>query len=147
MLARLPDVFRCLHAHDVRYVVIGGIAAIVHGVPRTTFDVDLLIEATTANAERLLAALAEAGIGSASLTTVEGLLAHEITIFKDVVRIDVQTSTPGISFEDAWSRRVERDIAGTKYWLLSKKDLVESKRAAGRPKDLEDIRVLESWGG
>ena len=147
MLARLPDVFRCLHAHDVRYVVIGGIAAIVHGVPRTTFDVDLLIEATTANAERLLAALAEAGIGSASLTTVEGLLAHEITIFKDVVRIDVQTSTPGVSFEDAWSRRVERDIAGTKYWLLSKKDLIESKRAAGRPKDLEDIRVLESGGG
>ena len=147
MLARLPDVFRCLHAHDVRYVVIGGIAAIVHGVPRTTFDVDLLIEATTANAERLLAALAEAGIGSASLTTVDGLLAHEITIFKDVVRIDVQTSTPGVSFEDAWSRRVERDIAGTKYWLLSKKDLIESKRAAGRPKDLEDIRVLESGGG
>ena len=34
MLARLPDVFRCLNARDVRYVVIGGVAAIVHGVPR-----------------------------------------------------------------------------------------------------------------
>ena len=57
MLGRLPDVFKSLNAHEVRYVVIGGVAAIVHGVPRTTFDVDLLIEASEGNAGRLLAAL------------------------------------------------------------------------------------------
>lgn len=144
VLARLPDVFRCLHVHDVRYVVIGGIAAIVHGVPRTTFDVDLLIEASEPNAGRLLKALDAAGIGSAALTTPQQLLAHEITIFKDVVRVDVQTSTPGVSFEDAWHRRVEREVSGVPYWILSKPDLIAAKRAAGRPKDLEDVRVLES---
>ncbi len=144
MLARLPDVFRCLHVHDVRYVVIGGIAAIVHGVPRTTFDVDLLIEASEPNATRLLKALEAAGIGSAALTTPQQLLAHEITIFKDVVRVDVQTSTPGLSFADAWHRRVEREVSGVPYWILSKPDLIAAKRAAGRPKDLEDVRVLES---
>ena len=144
MLARLPDVFRCLHVHDVRYVVIGGIAAIVHGVPRTTFDVDLLIEASEPNAARLLKALEAAGIGSAALTTPQQLLAHEITIFKDVVRVDVQTSTPGLSFADAWHRRVEREVSGVPYWILSKPDLIAAKRAAGRPKDLEDVRVLES---
>jgi hypothetical protein len=144
VLARLPDVFRCLHVHDVRYVVIGGIAAIVHGVPRTTFDVDLLIEASEPNATRLLKALEAAGIGSAALTTPQQLLAHEITIFKDVVRVDVQTSTPGLSFADAWHRRVEREVSGVPYWILSKPDLIAAKRAAGRPKDLEDVRVLES---
>ena len=144
VLARLPDVFRCLHVHDVRYVVIGGIAAIVHGVPRMTFDVDLLIEATEPNAARLLKALDAAGIGSAALTTPQQLLAHEISIFKDVVRVDVQTSTPGVSFEDAWHRRVEREVSGVPYWILSKPDLIAAKRAAGRPKDLEDVRVLES---
>ena len=144
MLARLPDVFRCLHVHDVRYVVIGGIAAIVHGVPRTTFDVDLLIEASEPNAARLLKALEAAGIDSAALTTPQQLLAHEITIFKDVVRVDVQTSTPGVSFADAWHRRVEREVSGVPYWILSKPDLIAAKRAAGRPKDLEDVRVLES---
>jgi len=144
VLARLPDVFRCLHVHDVRYVVIGGIAAIVHGVPRTTFDVDLLIEASEPNAARLLKALEAAGIDSAALTTPQQLLAHEITIFKDVVRIDVQTSTPGLSFADAWHRRVEREVSGVPYWILSKPDLIAAKRAAGRPKDLEDVRVLES---
>jgi hypothetical protein len=133
-----------LHVHDVRYVVIGGIAAIVHGVPRTTFDVDLLIEATEPNAARLLKALEAAGIGSAALTTPQQLLAHEITIFKDIVRVDVQTSTPGLSFADAWHRRVEREVSGVPYWILSKPDLIAAKRAAGRPKDLEDVRVLES---
>ena len=101
MLARLPDVFRCLHARDVRYVVIGGVAAIVHGVPRTTFDVDLLIEASEENASRLLPALSDAGIGSAALTNPKDLLAYEITIFRDVVRIDVQTRTPGVDFAGA----------------------------------------------
>lgn len=147
MLARLPDVFRCLHARDVRYVVIGGVAAIVHGVPRTTFDVDLLIEASEENASRLLAALSDAGIGSATLTTAKDLLAHEITIFRDVVRIDVQTRTPGVDFAGAWERRIERDVADTKYWLLSRPDLIASKRAAARPKDLEDVRVLEGSDG
>ena len=124
--------------------MIGGIAAIVHGVPRTTFDVDLLIEASGPNAARLLKALEAAGIDSAALTTPQQLLAHEITIFKDVVRIDVQTSTPGLSFADAWHRRVEREVSGVPYWILSKPDLIAAKRAAGRPKDLEDVRVLES---
>ena len=147
MLARLPDVFRCLHARDVRYVVIGGVAAIVHGVPRTTFDVDLLIEASEENAARLLAALSDAGIGSATLTNPKDLLAHEITIFRDVVRIDVRTRTPGVDFAGAWGRRIERDVSGTKYWLLSRPDLIASKRAAARPKDLEDVRVLEGSDG
>lgn len=142
MLARLPDVFRCLSAHDVRYVVIGGVAAIVHGVPRTTFDVDLLIEATPENAARLLAALRDAGIGSSELTTPEGVLGHEITVFKDVLRIDVQTKTPGVDFAAAWKDRVEREVGGVRYWIVSLDHLVAMKRAAGRPKDLEDVRVL-----
>lgn len=41
MLARLTDVFRSFHENDVRYVVIGGIASVVHGVPKATFDLDI----------------------------------------------------------------------------------------------------------
>jgi hypothetical protein len=55
-----------LNAHDVRYVVIGGIAAVLYGVPRATFDLGLLIEATPENAAKLLDALYEAGIASAA---------------------------------------------------------------------------------
>ncbi len=74
MLHRLTDVFRSLQNHEVRYVVIGGIAAVLYGVPRATFDLDILIEATPENAQRLLDAFLEAGLGSAALTNVQHLL-------------------------------------------------------------------------
>lgn len=46
MLNQLRDVFASLQRHQVNYAVIGGIAAVLHGVPRATFDLDILIEAT-----------------------------------------------------------------------------------------------------
>lgn len=82
-------------------------------------------------------------MGTAALTTTEQILAHEITIFRDRVRIDVQTSTPGIHFLDAWERREVMEYQGRKFNLVSREDLILSKRAAGREKDLEDIRLLE----
>jgi hypothetical protein len=143
VLNRLLDVFRSFLRHDVKYVVIGGIAAILHGVPRATFDLDILIEATSDNAQHLLAALLEAGLGTAALTSAEDILAHEITVFKDRVRVDVQTSTPGLRFVDAWSRRKTVSYGGQEFFILSKEDLIRSKRAAGRPLDMEDVGLLE----
>ena len=142
MLNRLQDVFRSFQEHDVKYVVIGGIASVLHGVPRATFDLDILIKATLENARRLLAALISANLGTASLTTVEDVLANEITIFRDRVRVDVQTSTPGIAFDDAWQRRKTLSYHGQEFFILSKQDLIASKRAAGRDVDMEDVRLL-----
>jgi hypothetical protein len=143
MLNQLQGVFSSFHDHNVRYVIIGGIAAILHGVPRATFDLDILIEATPDNAQRMLDALLDAGLGTASLTTAEAVLAHEITIFRDKVRIDVQTSTPGLDFAQAWARREKMNYAGQVFYVVSRNDLIASKRAAGRDRDLEDIRLLE----
>ena len=143
MLNRLPPVFASLQRHEVRYVVIGGIAAVLHGVPRYTFDLDILIEATLDNATRLLAALLEAGLGTASLITPEELLAREITVFNDYVRVDVQTSTPGLQFADAWERRATMSYQQQPFYTVSLSDLLASKRAAGRPKDLEDVHALQ----
>lgn len=146
MLNRLQDVFRSFERHDVRYVVIGGIASILHGVPRATFDLDILIEATPENTRRLLDALLAAGFGTASLTTPDDILANEITIFQDRVRLDVQTSTPGITFAGAWERRQIVTYQGQDFFILSKQDLIASKRAAGRDVDVEDVRLLELPG-
>lgn len=144
MLNRLLDVFRSFQRHDVKYVVIGGIASVLYGVPRATFDMDILIEATPENADRLLHALLDAGLGTASLTSPEDVLTHEITIFKDRVRIDVQTSTPGLSFRQAWDHRQVMSYQGQEFFIVSKEHLIRSKRAAGRDIDLNDVRLLES---
>jgi len=143
MLNQLRGVYASLQKHQVRYVTIGGIAAILHGVPRATFDLDILIEATLENAQRLLAALLDAGLGTADLITPEELLAHEITIFRDKVRIDVQTATPGLEFEVAWQKKEVMKYRKQSFYVVSREDLISSKRAAGRDKDLEDIRLLE----
>lgn len=144
MLNRLQDVFASLNRHDVRYVVIGGIAAVLHGVPRATFDLDLLIDASLDNAQRLIAALLDARLGTAALASPAEIMANEITVFKDRVRIDVQTATPGLTFADAWARRVSMTYQGQSFFVVSKTDLLASKRAAGRPVDLDDVRLLES---
>jgi len=147
MLNLLRGVFASFQRHEVKYLVIGGIASVLHGVPRATFDLDLLIEATPTNTERLLQALAEAGVGTATLISAPELLEQEITIFKDRVRIDVQTTTPGLQFEEAWQRRVTMDYQGQKFHVVSREDLIASKRAAGRQVDLEDVRLLELGQG
>ncbi|HEX8845909.1 MAG TPA: DUF6036 family nucleotidyltransferase [Pyrinomonadaceae bacterium] len=149
MLNRLLDVFASFQRHNVRYLVIGGIAAVLHGVPRATFDLDILIEASPENAQQLLDAPTEANFATATMIDAGELLAHEITVFKDRVRIDVQTSTPGIKFEDAWRKKVIMTYQGQGFYVAAKEDLIASKRAAGREKDLEDVRMLEieSEGG
>jgi len=144
MLNQYQDVFRCLQKHDVKYVVIGGIAAVLHGVPRATFDLDLLIEATEENATRLLQALLEAKLGTASLTTPDRLLENEITIFRDRLRIDVQTRTPGLDFESAWQRKQVMVHRQQEFFVLDVTDLIASKLAAAREIDLSDVRALEA---
>ena len=143
MLNRLKDVFGSFQRHDVRYIVIGGVASVIHGVPRATFDLDILIDAEPDNARNLLRALLDIGFGTAALTDAEDILSNEITIFKDRVRIDVQTSTPGLDFKEAWKRRKTAEYQGQIFYIASLEDLLASKRAAGRDIDLEDVRLLE----
>ncbi len=143
MLNRLKTVFESFQKHEVKYLVIGGIASILYGVPRATFDPDILIESTPDNAQRLLDSLLGAGLGTAALTDVKELLSNEITVFKDWVRVDVQTVSPGISFQEAWKRKETMIFEGQAFYVASKKDLISSKRASGRDIDLEDVRLLE----
>lgn len=119
----------------------------LHGVPRATFDLDILIDPAPENARRLLAALLNAGMGTAAMVTPGDLQAHEVTVFNDRVRVDVQTSTPGIDFASAWRRRESMPYGGQALPVLSRQDLISSKRAAGRAIDLEDVRMLELGPG
>ena len=77
------------------------------------------------------------------MITAESLIAHEITILNDRLRIDIQTRTPGLRFGTAWKNRKTSRDRGVPVQLASRSDLIRSKRAAGRPVDLEDVRILE----
>ena len=58
--------------------------------------------------------------------------------------VDVQIAAPGVEFADAWRHRRAVEYQGQEFFLLSREDLISSKRAAGRDVDLEDVRLLES---
>jgi len=144
MLHELLPLFASLNSRNVKYLVIGGVAAISYGVPRLTLDLDLLILPTEENAAALLAAFSEAGLGTAALTTPGALLATEITVFQDRVRIDVQTRTLGMAFSTAYGRRLDLTIDNVSIPVASLADLIASKKASARPQDLEDVRILET---
>jgi hypothetical protein len=143
MLDQYREIIESLNSRRVNYVIIGGVGAILHGVPRMTFDLDILIEADVVNGKRLLDAFLDIRLGTAILTTPEELIAREVTIFNDRIRIDVFTKVPGLTFADAWAHREVIQYEGEDVPLASRSDIVASKLASGRPIDLDDVRTLD----
>jgi hypothetical protein len=145
MLNRLKDVLASFEQNEVRYVVLGGVAAILYGVPRMTYDLDILIDATEENAGRLLKALDEAGFTTTELTNPQRVASSDMSIFEDFVRLDVLTNTPGLSFEEAWQDKQTIAYQGQAFYMVSLRHLLDSKRAAARDIDLQDVSVLDHW--
>ncbi len=142
MLSNLRELFTCLKRNNVKYVVIGGIAAIFHGVPRATFDLDLFIEKTDINAGRLLEALKEANFGTADMTDAIDIVSHPITIFNDKIKVDCFTTIPGLEFKKAWGNKLVEYYKEVPLNVISKDDLLKAKQASKRKIDKEDIKIL-----
>ena len=136
-------VFASLNLQRAKYLVIGGIAAGAHGSPRATKDLDIAIEPTRANARRVLRALVDAGLGSATLIDDKGLLEKDVVIFRDRIPVDVLSRPKGLDFAKAWKRRMIRRFGKHEVPIADLKDLILMKRAAGRPVDLADLEYLE----
>ncbi len=145
MTPTIPQLCACFDSHSVKYILIGGAAVNLHGFNRFTDDIDVLIEATPENAQAAVEALRDLGLGTAWLIEGEGLLEKPITIFQDVVQVDIQVRTPGIDFAEAWERRETLVVDGQRMCYLSLQDLIASKEAAGRPQDLKDLEWLRRF--
>jgi len=143
MIDQHLKLFASLNDHGVEYLLIGGALAIAYGVPRVTRDIDIFLKPDPENAARCLEALKKCGMGTALLTTVDELCETEITIFKDVLRLDVLTNVKGLDFKTAWSHKVFLELEGVLIPAISLEDLILAKRSAGRPDDLEDVKILE----
>lgn len=143
-LARLLDKF------SVRFLVIGGEAVIFHGYPRYTGDVDFFYEPSLENSQHLFAALLEfwggdvPGIQSPNELTEVGLV---LQFGKPPNRVDLLSRVSGVDFEAAWNRREIAYLNSKQLPYLALEDLIAAKRAAGRPKDLQDLVYLERLAG
>jgi hypothetical protein len=138
------DMLSALSAAGVEFLIVGAHALAAHGVPRATGDLDIWIRPTPDNAARTLRALAAFGAPLSDLSAED--LTKLDTVFQmglPPARIDILSGITGVSFADAWDRRVTVQLAETQVAVLSKADFIANKAAVGRPKDLADMALLD----
>ena len=139
----IEELLKSLNAHKVEFVIIGATAFPIHGYARATLDIDIFIHPEPKNAGRTLDALRDFGYDTAEIT-VEDLLTRKVLIRQYLVETDIHPFVSGITFDHVWKNRIPGTYGEEKVYYASLDDLIVMKESAGRPKDLEDIKVLKT---
>jgi hypothetical protein len=137
------ELFKYLNARGVRALIVGAHAVAFHAKPRFTKDLDVLVEPSRENAERLLTALADFGFGTLGLTVDDFSSPGRIVqLGYPPNRVDLMTAIDGVDFESAWSGRAAGRYGATGVFYLGKDELIRNKAVAGRPQDQLDLTLL-----
>ena len=156
-MAFFIPVFKQLNAADVRYVVVGGVATILHGYVRATTDIDLIVDLQIDEAKKAIETLS--GKGYKPRIPVQAMEFADnnkrkqwietkgMTVFsmfhpkQPGLSIDLFAQYP-IPFDELWERSQVFDVDGTDIRVCSLDDLIRLKQLAGRNKDMDDIEKL-----
>jgi hypothetical protein len=157
-LTTFQSVMNGLHRNEVRFLLVGGMAVVAHGYGRMTYDIDLVIQLTPANIRRTFEALTELDFRPRVPVTIEEFLdsttrekwAREkgmivLNFFsekQDPCAIDLFIREP-FPFDETFAKAVPSAVNGVPFRYVDLNTLIQMKRAAGRPVDLEDVRQLE----
>ena len=159
MTRRFETVFRLLNGAGVRYLVVGGVAVVLHGHLRTTDDLDIVIELREHNLRPALDSLKAGGFRprapvdlhefANAATRREWINTKNLQVFSlwhpDLpgFEVDVFVEEP-FDFAEAWSRRIEVQLDETSASVVSLDDLIALKKRAARARDLADVQELEA---
>jgi len=145
MLKDQRDLLAALNSHGVKYLVVGAHAVGVHAEPRGTKDLDVLIQSDPRNSEAVFAALAEFGAPLAGMSPADFNDAPR-SVFQIGVppsRVDILQQIEGVTFDEAWTNRLETFIdEGIPTQVISRDDLIRNKLAVGRLQDLLDVEKI-----
>lgn len=144
MNSDFKDLLRLFEKAGVRYLVVGGYAVSEHTEPRYTKDLDLWVDNSSQNAQRVVDALREFGAPLRDATI------HDFTVPETVYqiglppsRIDILMALDGLNFDECWQRREKSVIGELPVNYISAADLIINKELAGRPHDLRDAEMLK----
>ena len=158
-MAVFEPLFKALNDAGVRYVVVGGLAVVLHGYARLTVDVDLVVDLDEEQARKAIKAMVGMGLRPrvpvdardfADQSVREGWIRDRgMQVFSmfdpanpmRVVDLFVHHPMP---FEELWSRSSRFELQDTIVHVASIPDLIHLKRLAGRPQDQADIVQLEA---
>ena len=151
------NVFRALYKHEVRYLVVGGVAVNLYGVLRMTADLDLIVHLTEGdNVKRFVAVMKELGYKPRAPVNADdfsdaqkrqewikdkGALVFTWVAPKSYEQVDVFLHDP-IVFEEAYQRKRVVPVADFNITVVSLDDLKKLKRDSGRDKDISDLNQL-----
>lgn len=141
------DFIRAMNNNNVEYIVVGGYAVILHGYRRVTGDLDIWVNRTKENYLKLTLAFAEFGLPVFDMTEERFLDADTVDVFsygRSPVSIDIITKLKGVVFHQAFAQSQIFNAEGLTIRFIHLNNLIESKKAAGRHKDLDDIEKLTS---
>jgi hypothetical protein len=142
----LLDLLTEFASSGVEYLVVGGWAVGVHAEPRYTKDLDLFVGPSAENLSKVTSALERYGAPAALVEQVRTMKPDEFVFFGvPPSRVDLLRDIPGVDFAGAWARRVNVVWRGIDVHVIGFDDLVAAKRAAGRAKDRDDLRMLERF--
>lgn len=137
------ELLALLNAHNVDYVIVGAYALAFHGAPRFTGDIDIFVKPGPKNAESILAALQEFGFSSLDLDKSDFQQPDKvIQLGVPPVRVDLITSLTAVSWQQAYSGKIEGMYGDVPVYFLGRKEFLANKKALSRKKDLADIEAL-----
>lgn len=158
-MAVFEPLFKALNDGGVRYVVVGGLAVVLHGHPRLTVDVDLVVDLDEEQARRAIDVLVAMGLHPRvsvdprdfadrsireSWIRNRGMQVFSMYDPSNPMRVvDLFVDHP-VPFGELWSRSVEFELRDTTVRVASIPDLIHLKRMAGRSQDQADIEQLEA---
>lgn len=130
-------------AKSVNAIIVGAWALAFHGAPRMTGDIDILVQPTAENAQRVMRALDAFGFGSVGLSAND-FQQPDIVVELGVppLRVDLLTGISGVTWDEAWRGRVAGEFGHVAVAFLGINELRRNKQASGRQKDLADLEAL-----
>ena len=143
----VKDLFLSLNNHQVKYMMVGGMAIAMHGYVRATQDLDLWISIDADNKTKLVAALAENGVAGAEYLKDIPLLFgwSSVTAGKRGFTVNMGHALKAfdaVDFDACYERAIDATFDDVPFKVIHLNDLITEKLAAGRPKDLGDVDEL-----
>jgi len=142
----LQELIQACNDHDVEYILVGGYAVILHGYNRTTGDIDVWINPTKANYDKLLLAFDQFQMPIFDMSEKKFLAIEDYDVFSFGLppnAIDLMTSVKGLDFESAYENSYIHEFDDLDVRVVQYDDLISAKKAAGRPRDVNDVERLE----
>jgi hypothetical protein len=139
------DFINCLNQSNVKYILVSGYSVILHGYHRTTGDIDLWVEVSELNYSNLQNSFLHFGIPVSAIDKSDFLTNDNFDVFtfgRPPMAIDIIKKIKGLSFEETYKNAQDIKVDGIKIKLIHYNHLIQSKKAAGRYKDLDDIENL-----